>query len=247
MPINIVAWLLKPAVVATVLSLGGLHAVVKQNRQRIDALVMGLVRDVGRYKSKKRRYNRFNDKGLVAFLRDNDPLEDLIQEQDALLQEGGTTTYDKSLHDLPTYTADELLEFGDGVDGRPILIGVMGRVYDVSTGSRFYGPEGSYGHFAGRDVTYSLCTGCKSYECVVDPPEGWDDALSEKQIKEGQRWLSFFHLHDKYPLVGKLQDDDPLEAVLKDWWEEHQQQHLSSSTGDDTDDGEKRNVPPILQ
>jgi hypothetical protein len=33
------------------------------------------------------------------------------------------------------------------------------------------------------------------------PPNG----LEGTQILEGKRWLSFFHMHDKYPLVGKLE------------------------------------------
>jgi hypothetical protein len=37
--------------------------------------------------------------------------------------------------------------------------------------------------------------------------------LTEKQIVEGKRWLSFFHLHDKYPLVGRL-ETDYLEMIL---------------------------------
>lgn len=109
-------------------------------------------------------------------------------------------------------------------------------MYDVSSGSKFYGPDvGSYGHFAGFDVTYALSTGCKSIDCVQDPPENAIEQLTEKQLKEGQRWLSFFHLHDKYPLVGKL-EIDPLEEIMKNM--------LLEQGGE----GEaKSNLPPILQ
>ncbi|EEC43166.1 predicted protein, partial [Phaeodactylum tricornutum CCAP 1055/1] len=55
-----------------------------------------------------------------------------------------------------TYTLGELWEFGNGIDDNPILIAVLGRVYDVSAGERFYGETGPYHVFAGRDVTYAL-------------------------------------------------------------------------------------------
>ena len=45
------------------------------------------------------------------------------------------------------------------------------------------------------------------------------DELSEKQLNEGKRWLSFFQLHDKYPLVGKL-DNNPMEAMMNGWIDE---------------------------
>lgn len=102
---------------------------------------------------------------------------------------------------LPTYTTAELLEFGSGLDETQLLIGILGRVYDVSSGERFYGPEGRYSLFAGHDITYALSTGCRTKECVEMKP----DELTEKDILEGKRWLSFFHMHDKYPLVGKLE------------------------------------------
>jgi hypothetical protein len=39
--------------------------------------------------------------------------------------------------------------------------------------------------------------------------------LSDRERLESQRWLSFFHLHDKYPLVGKL-EGDTLQVILDD-------------------------------
>lgn len=192
-----VLWL-KPLVVA-VLSLGGIHAVVRQRRAQLDLWVMRVVRDIGRFKAKKRRHQ--NTKGLVAFLShvDDNPDQDLLEMQASLSQD----------MNLATYTTSELYEFGDGEDGRPILLSVFGHVYDVSAGARFYGPESPYSGFAGRDVTYSLCTGCRTPECLSTAP----DDLTETQISEGKRWLSFFHLHDKYHLVGKL-ETDYLEAIL---------------------------------
>jgi hypothetical protein len=34
------------------------------------------------------------------------------------------------------------------------------------------------------------------------------EGLTDKQLDEGKRWLSFFQLHDKYPYIGKLEGLD---------------------------------------
>lgn len=180
-----------PVVIGAV-SIAVIHLVAQR---QVDNMVMGLVRDLGRFKAKKRRMA--NTKGVALMMqtifKKDDPLQDL------LLLENENNHYS----DLPTFTLDELEEFGDGRDGRPILLALYGRVYDVSSGHKFYGPTGTYGHFAGHDVTYSLSTGCKTVDCLDQPI----DELTDRQRQEGKRWLSFFHLHDKYPLVGKLEED----------------------------------------
>jgi membrane-associated progesterone receptor component len=182
-PMPVVAWI-KPLIVAC-LSVG----VLKVNQPKIDRFLMAFFRDLGRHKARKRA-NAGNNKSLITtLLRKDNPMEDIMIEQE-----------DESSN-LPTYTPAELLEFGNGLGDHPILIGIMGRVYDVSSGERFYGPEGRYSLFAGHDITYALSTGCRTKECVEMPPNG----LEGKQILEAKRWLSFFHMHDKYPLVGKLE------------------------------------------
>ena len=40
-----------------------------------------------------------------------------------------------------------------GKDDNHICIGVKGEIYDVTRGSNFYGPDGPYGAFAGRDAS----------------------------------------------------------------------------------------------
>jgi membrane-associated progesterone receptor component len=159
---------------------------------------MGFFRDLGRIKARNRRMH--GEHAVVSFtetweilLKRDDPLEgvDFTSEQD----DGSS---------IETFTLNELQEFGDGLDGNPIYISVFGRVYDVSAGEKYYGEDGSYGMFAGKDVTRGLCLGCKAEECLVRSTEG----LTEKQLDEGKRWLSFFQLHDKYQFVGKLEGED---------------------------------------
>jgi predicted heme/steroid binding protein len=195
----------KPVVVA-LLSIGSVKILIQKNKDKVDAVIMGMVRDIGRHKAKKRRQQDSKHGLMTYLLKQDDPLEDLYQKEE---QE------DES--NLPTYTHEELLEMGDGLDERPILISIFGRVYDVSQGDKFYGPGGPYHGFAGHDITYSLSTGCRSEECI----ETSGDELTEKEQLEGKRWLSFFHWHDKYPLVGKL-ESDYLELLMKDLIDENE-------------------------
>jgi predicted heme/steroid binding protein len=221
----------KPVVVA-LLSIGSMKVIVKKNQDKVDAFIMGIVRDIGRHKAKQRRHGngKNNKHGLIMYLlKQDNPLEDLYY-----LQKQGENDYDHEQEDesnLPLYTNEELLEMGDGLDDRPILISIFGRVYNVSQGNKFYGPGGPYHAFAGHDITYSLSTGCRSDECISLTSED----LTEKERLEGKRWLSFFHWHDKYPLVGKLESDF-LELLMKDLMDENDK---PSSAGD--------LKPPIFQ
>jgi len=179
-------------------------------KKSINTTLMGVFRDLGRIKARKRRLE--NSQALVGInanisnsdilFRRDDPLDGVDFDDE---QQGD------GAHEKTTYSLDELAEYGDGMDGKPILLSIFGRVYDVSAGSKFYGSEGNYHMFAGKDVTRALSTGCKEDECLVRSTEG----LTQKQINEGKRWLSFFQLHDKYPNVGILEDDN-----REDWLDE---------------------------
>lgn len=183
---------LKPVVIA-VATIASAQLLAKIHKDKIDRFAMGIVRDIGRFKAKKRR--NMNSKGLISTLMKQD---DLDEEMKLILN-----PEDEDQADLPTYTDKELLEFGSGIDGKPILIGVLGHVYDVSAGSKFYGEDGDYYVFAGHDITYSLATGCKTQECVNKKSDKFED----HELSEAKRWLSFFHLHDKYKIVGKMESN----------------------------------------
>lgn len=171
-----------------------------KGKPTIELFLMRFFRDLARAKAWKRRHG--NSKGLIRMMTEQNPITDLIKEEE-----------DEDETSLPSYTIEELLEFGDGLDGRPILVAVLGRVYDVSSGAKFYGENGRYPYYAGRDITYALSKACTTEECaetLTDPLQ-----MSKKEALEAKKWLSFFHLHDTYGLVGRL-EDDPLEEILQD-------------------------------
>lgn len=201
---------------------------VVQKKNQINTFLMGFFRDISRIKAKNRRLK--NGSAMIAssptmeasnwdiLLKRDDPLEGIdLDANDDLLTDGEPDS-DAAPSPLTTFTLAELKEFGSGEDEKPILLSLFGRVYDVSAGTKFYGEGGKYHVFAGHDVTYALSTGCKTAECVdvrrsAQEAEQEEDSiyvledLTEKQLKEGKRWLSFFHLHDKYRLVGRLEED----------------------------------------
>ena len=190
-------------------------------KDSINVFLMGFFRDLARIKAKKRQ-NKRDSNGLVAvdgktistwdiLFRRDDPLAGIEFYETECISTGCS---DIATSDV-TFTVKELEEFGSGTNGNPIYLSIFGRVYDVSKGEKFYGPNSNYAMFAGKDVTRALCLGCKEPECLVRSTDG----LTEDQIKEGKRWLSFFHMHDKYNYVGTMESSDSeawLDALIKD-------------------------------
>lgn len=101
--------------------------------------------------------------------------------------------------DLKTMTLEELKEFDGSDPEKPLYLAVMGKVFDVSAGRSYYGPGGSYGHFAGRDASRAYYTGCFTKHLTHDLR-----GLDEKAIKAIEGWASFYESHRKYFQVGVL-------------------------------------------
>ncbi|KAI8502944.1 PREDICTED: membrane-associated progesterone receptor component 1-like [Branchiostoma belcheri] len=85
-------------------------------------------------------------------------------------------------------------------EGR-ILIAVNGKVFDVSRGRAFYGPEGPYGIFAGRDASRGLGTFSVDKEAIRDEYDDLSD-LNAMQWESIREWEQQFQ--EKYDYVGRL-------------------------------------------
>ncbi|KAI5643605.1 cytochrome b5-like heme/Steroid binding domain-containing protein [Phthorimaea operculella] len=96
-------------------------------------------------------------------------------------------------------TTAELSKYdGTQPDGR-VLLAVLGTIFDVTRGKRFYGPGGPYSAFAGRDATRGLATGQ-----VAGSDKEYDDTsdLGPDEIASAKEWEEQFR--EKYDIVGRL-------------------------------------------
>ena len=95
-------------------------------------------------------------------------------------------------------TINELAAHGSSGPLKPIWLAILGRVYDVGKGVDYYGPEGGYNFFAGRDGSRAFVTGEFNEEGLTDDLEGF----SPMQIGEIDGWVKFYD--KEYTYVGKL-------------------------------------------
>eukprot|EP00339_Tiarina_fusa_P019108 CAMPEP_0117073566 /NCGR_PEP_ID=MMETSP0472-20121206/51808_1 /TAXON_ID=693140 ORGANISM="Tiarina fusus, Strain LIS" /NCGR_SAMPLE_ID=MMETSP0472 /ASSEMBLY_ACC=CAM_ASM_000603 /LENGTH=197 /DNA_ID=CAMNT_0004798187 /DNA_START=123 /DNA_END=716 /DNA_ORIENTATION=- len=184
---------LVPVVTAVSVALTGLFA----RKVDMNKVLMRFFRDVARSKARKRLYG--NNHALIPMLLGNEePIP--IKTRD-----------DLNAEELLTLTAEELAEY-DGLDGGPLFLGIKGRVYDVSAKQSFYGEDGKYNLFVGKDATHAFATGClqDTEECVNPSMDG----LDAKELREIDRWVELYETHDKYTFVGFLVED-PVNKILE--------------------------------
>ncbi|KAL1889625.1 Dihydrodipicolinate synthase [Ceratocystis pirilliformis] len=103
------------------------------------------------------------------------------------------------------FTPRTLRPYVGGGPGQPIYLAVRGRVFDVSARPEFYGPEGSYANFAGRDASRGLACGSFDEDMLtmdLDAPLDSLDNLTEEQLEALAGWEESFRA--KYTVIGKL-------------------------------------------
>ena len=102
---------------------------------------------------------------------------------------------------IVTVTKEELAKH-NGKDGADIWLSVLGEVYDVSTGEKYYGPGMGYGAFAGTDCSVCFVSGTFTEEEAERPLED----ITDQNIGGVLDWKKFYETHETYTHVGRLVD-----------------------------------------
>ena len=90
-------------------------------------------------------------------------------------------------------TKAQLAQYDGTVPERPVYLGMLGEVFDVSAG-RFYRPGGGYDFFAGKDGTRGFVTGDFTADGLDDDVE----SLEPKQMLDVEHWIEFYRDHEEY-------------------------------------------------
>ncbi|KAI0085219.1 cytochrome b5 [Irpex rosettiformis] len=102
-----------------------------------------------------------------------------------------------------TYTPKTLSPF-NGENGQRILLSIKGVVYDVTAGRSFYGPNGMYANFAGRDASRGMAKQSFDEEMLtpIDQPLDKLEDLKPDEIENMNGWMD--HFSSKYIICGNL-------------------------------------------
>ena len=96
------------------------------------------------------------------------------------------------------FTIEELKTHDGSDSSKPIYLGLVGEVFDVSKAPQYYGQDGGYSFFSGRDGTRAFVTGDFTEEGLIDDVTG----LSSANILGIVEWQVMYR--KDYTYVGKL-------------------------------------------
>jgi membrane-associated progesterone receptor component len=91
---------------------------------------------------------------------------------------------------LQDFTKDELEKF-NGITDESIYIAIKGLVFDVTRSKHFYGPNGAYGIFAGKDASLGMAKN-DTDESILVTTDSID--LTPEELESLDHWLDFFKI-----------------------------------------------------
>lgn len=135
-------------------------------------------------------------------------------------------------------TLNELAAHSSDGPLKPIMLAIMGKVYDVDKG-RTYGPEGGYNFFTGRDGSRAFVTGEFDDDGLTDDLSG----LTPLQISDIDDWVGFYD--KEYTYVGKLigRFYDEVGNPTKAWYNYRKALDEAAKIKAD-EDADKKKFPP---
>ena len=95
-------------------------------------------------------------------------------------------------------TVEQLKKY-NGADDPHICMAILGKIYEVTRGRDFYGPDGAYGALAGKDATRAL--GSMDVNLVREEYDDHAD-MTQDELQDAKEWAE--RLAFKYPIVGRL-------------------------------------------
>jgi len=96
-------------------------------------------------------------------------------------------------------------------EDKPVYLSVNGTVFDVSDGRNFYGPEGPYEKFAGKECGVALAKMSFEEKYLGDLKACETLNFGEKNELDG--WIEKFTYYRNYPIKGKLVVDEDLQSL----------------------------------
>eukprot|EP00434_Breviolum_minutum_P019255 symbB.v1.2.016969.t1/scaffold1272.1/size127520/1 len=124
-------------------------------------------------------------------------VRDLLQDYWAAKRLAQRKALENQMHLPPReWHPDDLAVYNGTDPQKPILIGVDGEVFNVWRGRDFYGAEGPYGVFAGKDATRYFA------KQIVSLDEDDGQPLTSEEMDNMKNWKEF--LRYKYDAAGTL-------------------------------------------
>lgn len=99
-----------------------------------------------------------------------------------------------------------------------LWLAIVGEVYNVTAGARYYQENASYHVFAGRDGSAAFVTGNFTPEGAE---KGLYESLKPEELSSLETWREFYQNEKKYPFIGVLEgelydkDGKPTEGMRK--------------------------------
>ena len=89
----------------------------------------------------------------------------------------------------------------NGKDEEKICLAIKGEIFDVTRGRNFYGPDGPYDVFAGREASRAFANFSTDEEMLKMEKDDLSD-LNAGQISQLEDW--YMSISSKYDKVGKV-------------------------------------------
>lgn len=102
------------------------------------------------------------------------------------------------------FSAADLAQFDASNPALPIYLAVLGEVFDVTEGRRFYAPPSHYSYFSGRDGSRAFATG-EFTDATGRAGHDLADLL-DAQLITIDDWRKSYH--EKYTFLGRLYQSD---------------------------------------